>query len=190
VFLRSILDEPAFSFLLGNHDAHYLWPAATGLRCSGFSRSKMDEVTAALRPVSLCRRRFRLFTVADGWLLSHAGVTRNLVPEERRDSPESVTAWLEEASRGALLSLARGWVPALLDAGPERGGNGACGGIDWVDFEWLDPVPGFRQVVGHTAGREVRYAANSSGCAVCLDTGLDHYAVLEEGRLAVYRSPR
>ncbi len=124
--------------LLGNHDFAYI----EGVPGAGTIRWLMGEVRGrllALEPV--------IATTVDDILVTHAGVTRAWAQE-----------WLPgcEGAHDMCLALAGLYADptcwdALTSAGPARGGWQIPGPL-WADASELarDPVPGLRQIVGHT----------------------------------------
>ncbi len=112
------------------------------------------------------------------WLISHAGVSNDLYRTfSKRKTTDELFGWVNDAENALTAGLAH---PAFL-AGRDRGGPQAVGGILWCDWESFRPIPGIRQVVGHTPGSDVRFKKGS----VCLDTHLRHYGLLEDGDLVV-----
>ena len=59
------------------------------------------------------------------------------------------------------------------------------GGLNWMDWSDLAPIPGVNQLVGHTAAETVRHKRTSNTRNICLDTNLNHYAIFEEGTLEI-----
>ena len=135
--------------LLGNHDAHYLWPDAP--RGSGFSVAGHAVLHPIFRENAACFRLAYQHDTPDGqhYLWTHAGVSNawlEAVPPF--DAPVPV-ATLADALN--LMSEAGRLRPHLLTVGGARGGQGA-GGPLWADAQELThPLPGYHQIVGHTA---------------------------------------
>ncbi len=162
-------------FLFGNHDIHYLWGVHA---CSGYTSGKFRAVAEAIKATSV-RERMKFHTWVDGWLLSHAGLTAPLCKSS------DVKLFLGRVTRECRDSLDYGEEHWLTSAGRDRGGWRNYGGITWCDFQTLQPIAGVKQLVGHTPGATVR---NTGADAVCIDTRLRHYAVIEEGRLTVFEA--
>jgi hypothetical protein len=184
-YVRKVAGDRRHVLLLGNHEQHYLWPRLEEIRGSGYTPEKQKAIAEALGPAAEARRMFRLYAVAGGWLVSHAGLDARLAPPEWRGDVARLDAWLEQHAQRTLRMLDEGFVGALAGPGSDRGGTQEVGGILWCDFESLTPLSGVRQIVGHSPGLEVRRKGAADCECVCLDTGLRHYGVIEGGRLRV-----
>ncbi len=127
--------------LLGNHDFAYI-EGVPGAGTIGWLMRDIRERLLALEPV--------IATTVDDILVTHAGITHAWARE-----------WLPgcEGARDMCLALGdlytdpTGW-DALTSAGPARGGWQLPGPL-WADTSELarDPMPGLRQIVGHTPQR-------------------------------------
>lgn len=95
----------------------------------------------------------------------------------KRRTIDEIVQWAADAEAALRTGVQH---PAFL-AGVDRGGRQKFGGILWCDWERFKPIPGVRQVMGHTPGTEVRFRKND----VCLDTNLRHYGLLEDGKLTI-----
>jgi hypothetical protein len=168
-FYQWIIDDPMNTVLLGNHDAPYRWMGNRRLGCSGHTREQ--ELANAKVPIDW--NKVRLFTWVDGWLLSHAGWCLN----------EPLTTGLEA---DIIAIMNKGGTHPALGAGYTRGGTQAKGGLTWCD--WRDeftPVEGINQIVGHTIGREVRENHTEDSKNYCIDTNLEHVAIIHDGKLEI-----
>src|ERR1039457_2099753 len=76
---------------------------------------------------------------------------------------------------------------ATLPAGPgvSRSGGQRIGGICWMDWDELVPIPGLNQLVGHTPDKSVRHKKAPTSRNICLDTNLRNYAVFDGGKLEI-----
>lgn len=139
--------------LLGNHDAHYIWPDAP--RGSGFKPINH----AQLYPIfnehrALFRIAYELHSDGQKYLWTHAGVswpwidsTRTLLlPTPDKARPYTLADVLN------LLTESAEHRAILLRVGSDRGGQGA-GGPLWVDMQTMtdQPIMEYHQLVGHTA---------------------------------------
>lgn len=157
-------------FLLGNHDVMYLFSESSAVTaCSGFTEAKARAIRAAI-DIKKVRERFRLYTEIDGYFISHAGLHPFHDKYMLRHNPETI-----------LAMLAEGKVAQCLRAGVSRGGNIRVGGIDWLDWNEFEPIPGMNQICGHTPAAEVRYREGKDSKNWCIDTQLRHYAVIDNG---------
>jgi hypothetical protein len=182
-FVKSALQDPRFTLLLGNHDLHYLWPH---MKCSGWSpnthlRTKLDFTTSernALRDLPA-----RTAVERHGWLLSHAGVH----PHFLAAGPWSLD-WLRREAVAARREADHRVGHWLLGVSRTRGGIRPLGGPFWMDWsEFSDDLRLPPQLVGHTetGWRGVR----TKGRSHCIDTCLRHVALLApDGALQVERT--
>ncbi len=201
-WLAESLKRPERVHLVGNHDLSYLFHRKF-TACSGYS----EENQAVLDPY-LKDSAFSLLQPAvaiDGWLLTHAGVHRQLVKDL---APEAVLPLiLEQWER-----LKEGGNPPLFGCGYARGGSQPFGGITWQDFGEFRPTPGLHQIFAHTPAKTVRVhwmlpqrrhilkrahrldrvpgevvgLAAASSVNVCADTELDSVLLIEDGALTVF----
>ena len=127
----------------------------------------------------------QLHVWVDGFLLSHAGWNRAFADANGRIT----TDYIDSLCAECLHELDQGRMHPLAAAGNSRGGSAEVGGIVWQDWRELKPIPGLRQIVGHTPGIEVREKNVDNASAVCLDTRLCHVGVLEDGILRIHTTP-
>lgn len=184
-FLLEWLDRPNVSFLAGNHDIAYWESRATVLArrtprrllhsCSGFTASKAKRIHNLL-PEEFWSR-LELFTVVNGWFVSHAGLVLELWPEGA--GTEEILADLAAQEQRAIHDLKR-TVHPLLSVGRVRGGDADFGGLTWGDyrFEWprdesggVLPTP-LPQLFGHVGMEHARNVGDSW----CLDALQSGYA--------------
>ena len=189
-----LAEDPRLVFLWGNHDLAYAFPGNPALWCPGFSRPKAAAIAEVLGPEHW--ERFALCRFEGPWLLSHAGFHPGVCPELRAD--RSGRAALERACKEALRAVASPWrrrddpLPELLAWGRDRGGKAPVGGVTWLDWSRLEPVPGVHQIVGHTPAREPlrhRHATDgTSSLNFCLDDNTTAtYALLLPDGTATFR---
>ena len=185
-WFRGLLNNPCVHSVLGNHDAHYLYPLVKEIRCSGWTRNKMDAITDILKPVSRFRRQLPLHVWVDDWLLSHGGFH----PDFAHPVHGITQHWINHLMASALDCLERGEAVPVVNAGVIRGGSQNVGGINWLDWEELVPIPELNQLVGHTHGLRVRYKHTPESQNWCIDTGLRHYALITDGKLDIKEIPK
>lgn len=182
---RRLALYPDDIYLLGNHCAPYLWPEISGLRCSGHTTAKRLAIWNEM-DVPAYRKRVLLFQKYNGWLLSHAGIHPYF---------ESVTADRDNWRAQDVLDNRSDRiceVPAIMNAGWSRGGPERIGGCTWLDWcEEFKPITRVNQVVGHTKGLQPRRKEPTDAYGEvlstnwCIDTNLNHYAVLTDGGLEI-----
>lgn len=171
-WLQRRMAERRDTFLIGNHCFAYL-AYELGVRwgaCSGWTVAK-QQVFHQYFPADTLLKACQWMVKCQGWLISHAGLTRPL------RQPGEILDWVQDAERSLTAGVMH---PAFL-AGAERGGLARHGGILWCDWNTFEPIQGLRQIVGHTPGAQARYKGEN----VCLDTHLHHYGLLEDGELTV-----
>lgn len=184
-FIKQLIDGaygPA-TLLLGNHDlpvfegwrdcANHRTPRVRNI-CSGYSSSSSKKVNHILSWADW--RRFELFKLVNGRLISHAGFLGDYwVPE---DSVAGNLAALYRESQDALEQVAfkgsRFW-----RVGSCRGGVSEWGGPVWNDFlaEFIDELP-VPQLVGHTHSHDKDKPVRQRGTSFCIDGGQRTYALI------------
>ena len=169
-WVKSNLDK--WTFLLGNHDYVYRYDKVT--KCSGWTPEKHKAINSILTQEDWSK--FKLFEIVEGWLLTHAGLTLDLVHPKVKD----VIKWLGIECNAALKDPAYHW---LFAAGRDRGGSREFGGITWCDANVFSPIPEIKQCFGHTPLRRVMYINEDN---ICIDTNLKNYAIIENGKLTVH----
>ncbi len=177
-FLRKRLESlPDATWLLGNHDCHYLFNHP-GFRCSGFQGEAVKaEIQAKLLPYL---DKFKLHTWVGPYLLSHAGF-HPFALCQMEDEPltlEHVPPYLESVTSEALRNARAGGFHWLFYPGADVGGTG-YGGPTWMRWKRYVSIPGLPQIMGHTWQKDGKvrksYAYNPSGdpgTSYMLDTGL------------------
>jgi aromatic ring-cleaving dioxygenase len=180
MWLRDRMDSKRDVFLLGNHDAAYMFPHSDELYCPGFTRAKAKAIREILQPAHW--GRFKLAHEEQGWLISHAGFHPVWMKEL------TVEKILRRCGEAMQLA-ARGKVDPILGAGEERGGLQRFGGPLWMDWDSLMPIPGIHQIVGHSAGTEVREKSTLESRNFCLDVNNASVAgLLCDGHLEILPS--
>ena len=84
-----------------------------------------------------------------------AGLSRRVHPYMLRNAePSEYKEIIDYGCAEALRSLRNGRRHFLCGWGADRGGiEQKLGGITWMDWACLQPVPGLNQLVGHTFTR-------------------------------------
>jgi hypothetical protein len=178
-WLKNAIENCADEFLLGNHCFAYV-SYELGVRwgfCSGWEPAK-QQIFHQYFPGDALLKSGSWISKRQGWLISHAGLTRKLYRSfSKRNTFEEILEWVNNAENALMGGIAH---PAFV-AGAERGGPAKSGGILWCDWQAFEPIRGIRQIVGHTPAHEVRYKQRD----VCIDTHLHHYGLLEDGELTI-----
>ena len=168
------------TFLLGNHDAPYMW-GLRELECSGYHPKKAHAIHAVMPP-TVYRERFKLNHMVEGWIMSHAGMHVSVF--------SNITMDVHPLILHAYHLLHEGVVSPVLRAGWARGGIQAVGGVTWLDWNHeFQPIAGVNQIVGHTPGKTVRSRVTTDSKNYCLDTHLNHYGLIEDGKFSYYEVP-
>jgi len=173
-WLRQRIEHTDDIFLLGNHDAAYMFPDDPRFYCPGFTRAKAKGISEIL--FAKHWQRFELVHAEGNWLFSHAGYHPSWV--EGLSVPHIV------ARAEALMRKARRHViDPIFGVGLDRGGAGPYfGGPLWLDWNNLAPIAGINQVVGHTQSDDVRSKITRESRNYCLDVGNGRAAaILFEG---------
>ena len=159
-WLRDRMEAANDIFLLGNHDASYLFPDSPELECPGFTPQKSRAIHEVMKPQHW--QRFQLAHFEQGWLMSHAGFHPVWMTEP---TVEKILARCAKAMELANRRV----IDPILGAGQDRGGLQKFGGPLWMDFGSLVPIPKINQIVGHTPGWEVREKIAPDSKNYCLD---------------------
>lgn len=159
-----LVGGPIDLMLVGNHEhPHFGGPAFSGFWPHLTVKHRLHRLNAA----GLIQPSFVVPGHGHnaGILVTHAGVTSAMnEPTHPEEGPWTTAEDADEELRWAWHSDPRYRVFSAI--GPERGGRDGGGGILWAD--WREPkTPLFRQLVGHTVGRDIRRKWR----ATCIDLG-------------------
>jgi hypothetical protein len=209
-----VLTNPKITVLIGNHDQYYIWPWYGYLRGSGYTDMKSHAIRKVLNQDDF--DKFKFFTVDQGFVLSHAGVTSQIWKEFLQCEADDFVTTTESFCKvmQERIDISRNMIsvnrPAeLFMAGWDRGGSVRHGGITWGDWSSFGPVKGINQIVGHTPhfipeiltqsdkGSVKRYLVHQfvpekvnmkklTSINYALDTHSKHYAIIEDGKVDVY----
>ena len=164
--LTKVLDaceeREGVSALYGNHEWSYL---DDRMVCSGWNAATQAHINV------LNSRMYKIlqsYVWAEGFLVSHAGVSQKLL------DIEGIT--LEEyLEKGEFNQIGR-----------SRGGVSPCGGLYWCDFqrEMVSLDDGTKQVVGHTRGKGIRQEGGVT-CIDCLEAGDPQFVIIDDGKIDI-----
>jgi hypothetical protein len=146
--------------LMGNHELSYLDET---MRCSGWDQLKQTELD--IFHAYNMNQYLKPYHEVDGFLLSHAGVSKALL------------AYYGSLSLEGYLE--RGY---FKEIGYRRGGRKPVGGLFWCDWAEFDPIEGVKQIVGHTRGRQIR-EKDGNYCIDVLEDGLSTVALIDSGTI-------
>ena len=174
-WLKNSMKKPDRIHLVGNHDWSYHTPLA---RCGGFSEIKMFTI----REVGINFESLWKWYWMDDWLCTHAGlgntffrfVTNNYKHDIVTDK-EKMHPHLKRIATSDLFHA----------VSPVRGGRDKYSGILWSDTSEFVPIPGIKQIFGHTNQHEPLWFGKDN---VCIDTWLKYYAVYEDSKLEIKKN--
>jgi len=205
------VNQPNRIHLTGNHDLPYWFPNNKYLWCPGFSRQKLLLVEEFVKPSDWRMLKF-YHNLDDTWLLSHAGAHPQWVkfvkPGEVLKSDIRETGQiLKRETEQFLLKAGRGEFHWFVAWSRARSGTLHPGGLVWNDFGGdFHSIIGVNQLVGHTHDEKVRWiyrlaagerqkwhegpdlkvqVASDVSYNLCLDTGLQEYAVWNGRKLTI-----
>ena len=178
-WLKHQLMEPNRVCLLGNHDAAYAFKDRR-FRCSGWTPQKQQAIDVIMKPKDW-KKLHPACPVDDTYLLTHAGIHPHWLQNKETTRDEVYDFILLRD----YFVFENGF-DDLFGAGYSRGGSLPYGGITWLDYGEFEDSPTFKQVFGHTKGHNIR---KTKGGSYCLDTGLAHYAIIENDVVHVLDFP-
>lgn len=182
-YLVEIRADKRWVKLFGNHEMGYRFPISDFTYCTGWLPWKRKLIRAIMREEDW--QGFKWFHVQEGFLFTHAGLHPMYLPGYLKHySLDNIGNFLRRESLEANIKAT-----VLMDhwfyrCGKARaGGTAKKGGIVWLDFkDEFKPIKGIKQVFGHTHLKEPTW----NGDNLCLDTGLNHYAILENGNITTH----
>lgn len=170
--------------LLGNHNLSYMeaWRSASKFRnpkflfnaCAGYTNSKANEISKILTWNDW--KKFKLFALCNGWLLTHAGLRANNF-RPFLDAEKSLNVLNQEFNEA--VNHINAFPHHLFVAGRDSGGPAAFGGPLWLRPNYFEDneIP-YPQIFGHThTGKGV---AKQYGRSFCIDGGQTTYAIIKE----------
>lgn len=213
---EKVLHNPKIIPLFGNHCASYIFNNNLHLRCSGYRDEKNAAINKILNDDD--KSKFKVYHIADNHVFSHAGLTNPLWRsysakfdekdgESKLEFFDRVLSYYAEENINKAKSNKNA---ELFSAGWERGGYQQHGGINWVDWDYLAPINGINQVVGHSIHNCPQICIQKQGGGVkkkditeyyiddldknekylSLSYGLDtmsrHYMLIEDGDVNIY----
>jgi hypothetical protein len=154
------------------------------LVCAGYDAAKWITIHGTLTARDW--QQFKLHVWLEGdeqpWLVTHAGIHPAWL---KIAEPDKYRAHIARICADAWTCLNRGEHQFLLGRGASRSDDQEVGGLNWMDWDELISIPGLNQLVGHTPAQVVRHKDSPTSRNICLDTNLRHYAVFENGHLAI-----
>lgn len=158
-WLKESMTKPNRIHLLGNHDNSYRDPKHM---CSGYLPIKK----AAIDRIGINWKEIRLHVWVGDWLCTHAGLSNEFfVAYDGIDVNQFLNEFEDDKDLRETLYSVSGF----------RGGRDPNSGILWCDWREFEPIPGVKQIMGHTVDDDVR----NNGDNYCIDTILHHYAIYD-----------
>ena len=204
-WLIESLKKPDRIHLLGNHDIPYMFQGM--YPCSGYTTDKFSSINSVMTQKDW--EKLKAFHVIDPWIVSHAGINRNMSHSIYGFREE----YLQKKSDEAFEQARAGIECDFFNAGMSRYGPAQVGGITWADWN-VDfmPIDGINQVVGHTihscpdvqvvfgkGEKREQYTLRwfdykkkfprrkPVSLNVCIDCEGRYYATLEDGEFKVHK---
>lgn len=179
--------------LLGNHDLTYLevWRSTHLNRnpkyvlnyCSGYTNSKANKINKILTWTDW--KKFKLFALCNGWLLTHAGLRANNF-RPFMDPKKSLDVLEQEFNEA--INHVTAFAHHLFAVGMESGGRCAFGGPLWCRPDTFEDELPYPQIFGHThtgKGHVKQYAR-----CFCIDGGQTTYAIINTDGKVNFKSAR
>lgn len=176
-FLNSYIKDDKFTFLLGNHDAHYLYNVKEYI-CSGFTQEKKNIIKEFLDTNFYQKVKLFKYEKIAGkhFLFSHAGLhpSHTTVSLNEKLKTDSIGDYFDNLEAQVKMSCNLYMYHPLLGAGMDRGGKQRYGGITWQDWTTLETINGLNQIVGHSQYTKPQtYKTLDSQFGVTFDINLD-----------------
>lgn len=174
-FLDENLNDARYTFLLGNHDLHYLSDNPRH-RCSGYEAHKYSYIKKHIRNKLQAKIKiFEFLTIAgESVLFSHAGLHPTFLP----NCDDMLPGQALQRVLDKLSQLNYTICDPLLEGGADRLGTWARqlhGGILWMDWNSLIPIPNLHQVVGHSPLSRVDWRNEETSKNINIDTNLRYF---------------
>jgi hypothetical protein len=175
-WLKIALYNPKYVFICGNHDMYYRYPQNGEVRNSGFTQQKLTAIGHVLTKEDWDRMPYYHF--ADNFYFAHGGIAIEVFCHPIHGFTRK---YLDETIAMALVKVECGDIDYAFLPGTFHGGD-RQGGITWL--RWYDefkPIGGINQIVGHSPHKEPQEFITPSSKNYCLDTGLHHVGILNDG---------
>ena len=171
--------------LMGNHDMPYaLETKCPEYLCPGFSDLKKIYIDRILCANDWDRITGAYYT--QGWLISHAGFSRELIEHPVLGIPTPETLAMEA---NLALFTARDGKPVKYYLPGWRMGQSQVGGITWSDWNHeFVMTPGLKQIVGHTNGTYIRTRKRRTCKNYCIDCSGVAVLVIVNGEIVIERT--
>lgn len=183
-FLNNNINNEKYTFLLGNHDLHYI-TKVQHYTCSGWTFQKQSIIDVNLSKEFVSKAKIWKYEKIAGkhFLFSHAGMHSHFAPvhfDEMLKTEKGLEEWFKYQEANVLDSIFVNQYHPLLGAGKDRGGYEKYGGVTWIDWSSLDQIPNITQIVGHSTHSYPQLSGNPLiNYNLCLDTNLKYWGRLD-----------
>jgi hypothetical protein len=151
-WLRENLDNPKYTFLIGNHDFQYMTLPFL-FYCSGFNEHKHEAINKILKKSDW--EKFKFFHHVDHYWFSHAGITSHWFAHPIEGlTVDNVYKTIEKCDKYIMTGPLDNILP-LWAADMFRGGLYKKGGLLWNDWNNREFIPNVTQVMGHTPQKSI-----------------------------------
>lgn len=151
-WLKANLDNPDYTFLIGNHDFQYM-TLPYMFHCSGFSEHKHEAINKILQKEDW--KKFKFFHHIDQYWFSHAGITEYWFNHPINGlTTDSIEATIKECYNHIISGPLENILP-IWAADYFRGGRFKKGGLLWNDWNNREYIPGVTQIMGHTPQKQI-----------------------------------
>lgn len=151
-WLEYSVNQPNRIHLFGNHDMQYAFTNRS-FQCSGYEQWKYFIIHDNLSPKKVWDKVKHYHILDDQWLLTHAGLHKQLLPNHIANLYPNRETFLKEVSRYLDQEIVKGFRDQgwIFEAGASRGGMQRVGGIIWCDHNnEMYPILGLNQIYGHS----------------------------------------
>lgn len=158
--------------LYGNHELPYLYPKKGEARCSGTRHAIIPQVHEILHNPINSNYFKSSMDFSNTFLLTHAGVSESWFNNEFEGNKSiNISYQLDNPKDKEQFN-------AMLTVGYCRGGGDLYPGPFWQDkSEFVRPLPGYTQIVGHSRVSAI-HKESINGCDIyftdCLDRKLEY----------------
>jgi hypothetical protein len=188
-WLKENVNNPRYTFLMGNHDIHYRVPTQGTFMCSGFAGWKYETINKILSNDDWSKLKY-FYNINNIWF-SHAGITKFWFEHPVNGvTLENVLRQVKDAEEAILMRKYEN-TGCLNAADRLRGGRFSRGGLLWNDWRNTECIEGIVQVIGHTPSNKVQTLKDKNGVvsvynidthmqqALLIDTEKNEYNVID-----------
>jgi hypothetical protein len=153
---KNLFGKSNIDVLMGNHDASYIYYKNEYLVTQKQQWGIVDEINSLFK-----QEDFKLYSWADSFLITHAGLSKGLLEALSNQKASSFTKETlsklidVNVKKAQEQDIPKQCNPVVFGVGWSRNGCQRYGGILWSDFEdEFSPLTGFNQIFGHSLRRD------------------------------------